>query len=482
MADQIVLAWEVDVAGTSYGPAAAAAALGAVPLYVDPTTDPVLGQLFGLTVASDATTTGPTTAKRTLTLNMNAANLPTAPPPFPCNPRTSTPPVLPYPLRKAVTLTGSFFVSTGLAVVATTAPLMSELVPGDSIQFLSQEGVFYTVFAVTPTTVTLTTPYTGVTGNTSAFKEVSAPATLAAMYSTSMLDFDGVGQIGARTVDLTYRDSTGAGPFTVTVSLNRKRPVVVPLALGSVDIAEIINMVVTSTGPFNNNLGQITLCELSAVPPPIPPSAAPTDLLRFADEAQLLITRALAYLPPSYFAFAQPQASYSPLAGDFFVTTGSKDVPTSDDQTGTLAPGDIVQFASQFTLDLPPGTVFTVYAIATVAPKRITLTTPYTGINDNNTGEGNNSNTGTKGNLGPQVQLKPTAAFRAFPPLSAPPSNDALKGAIGQFVQTETAAPPPNPPLPPATVPTPTFLSGFFTQTLQLALAVPVKPQPIALI
>jgi hypothetical protein len=43
MADQIVLAWTLDVAGSSIGPAGAAA-LGAVPPYTDSTTDPVLDQ------------------------------------------------------------------------------------------------------------------------------------------------------------------------------------------------------------------------------------------------------------------------------------------------------------------------------------------------------------------------------------------------------------------------------------------------------
>lgn len=44
---------EVDVTNTTFGPAQAAAALGSVLLYVDPTADPVPGQQFGLTVASD---------------------------------------------------------------------------------------------------------------------------------------------------------------------------------------------------------------------------------------------------------------------------------------------------------------------------------------------------------------------------------------------------------------------------------------------
>ena len=40
----------------------------------------------------DDSTTSPTEARRTLKLNMNSVFLPEAPPPFPCQPVTSTPP------------------------------------------------------------------------------------------------------------------------------------------------------------------------------------------------------------------------------------------------------------------------------------------------------------------------------------------------------------------------------------------------------
>ena len=57
-----------------------------------------------------------------------------------------------------------------------------------------------------------------------------------------------------------------------------------------------------------------------------------------------------------------------------------------------------------------------------------------------------------------------------------------LGSLLAQLVNPGIAVPPPNPPLVPTTMlPTPTLLSGFFTQTLQLALAgVPVVPAPIA--
>ena len=120
MADSIILAWTVDVANTPIGPVEAATKLAAVSLYA-PLPDPVLGQAFGLTVASDSTSSDATSATRTLTLNMTPPN---APPFFPCHPITSTPPNLadPYPLVERVTLPGSFFVQPGATSIPVTDP------------------------------------------------------------------------------------------------------------------------------------------------------------------------------------------------------------------------------------------------------------------------------------------------------------------------------------------------------------------------
>jgi len=379
MPSQIVLAWTVDVTNSPYGPTQAAAALSAVPLYDNVGTDPVLGQFFGLNVDSDVTTPSGTTVTRMLTLNMAGAG---APPPFPCQPDTSTPPTLPYELRKAVTLPGSFFVANGLFGVATTATQIPNLQSGDLIQFLSQPGVFYEVATVLGATqIVLTAAYSGITSNTTAFKTVATPVTNVAVYSTSPFDTNGVATTpaipagnGARSVELIYHDSTGAGPFTATVGLTGKRPAAVPLAVGSIDIAVIDNFILTGTGVFGNSAGQITLAELSEPLPMVQANATALDfLVALTDEAQLLIDRPLVYLPQSYFAVAQQNLS---------------------ETFGT-------------------------------------------------------------------------------------PSNDELSGPLGEFVALEVAAPPPNPPLDPSTIPAPTFLSGLFTKTLQLALAVPVTPQPI---
>lgn len=507
MADQIVLAWRVDVTNSSLGPAGAAAAMSQanVPLYTDPVTDPVLGQLFGLTVASDVSAAdGLSHALRTLTLNMTTGGgSPVAPPPFPCHPRTSTPPVLPYPLRSTKALPGSFFVATGAVVIPTTMTQLPSVSAGDSVQFLSQEGVFYTVLSLTATALTLTTAYSGVAGNTEAFKEIAAPVKLAAIFSTSDLDTAGVATVpaiaagsGARIVELLYNDSTGAGPFVAVVPLTGKRPAAVPLDPMSVDIAEILTMVLGSVGSFENSVGEITLVELLSALPALPPNlplgtgigAAETNVGKvgapvprtfktMTDDAQMLITQALAYLPPSYFALAQQGASTPQLAGDFSLTTGETSVPTTVDQTGALAPGGIIRFAEQFHIQ---------YTVATVTPKYVTLTTPFSGVDNNNTGTnqlGTNADAGTMGNVGEKLNKKWSGAFLVSPSAALPPTAAQLAGPMGQFVALETAAPPLNPPLNPSTVPVPTFLSGMFTRQLQLAIAgVPVVPQAIAFV
>jgi hypothetical protein len=496
---QIVLAWTVDVSNTTLGPAGAAAKLLAVPLYQDPTTDPVLGQFFGLTVASDVSSTpSASTAMRTLTLNMDASHARKAPPPFPCNPRTATPPVLPYPLRKTVTLPGSFFPSNGSTVVPTTMTQLPSLSTGDGIQFLSQGGVFYTVAAgTTATQINLTAPYTGTTQNTGAFKETSNPVSIAAIFSTSDLDTAGVATTpaipagpGARTVAITYTDSTGATGRAATATLTGRRPAAIAFTNGNGIIAAIEGISIASVGSFGNSIGQLTLVELSAALPALPTNLpigtgvgaaettvgkvgapVPRTFRTMTDDAQLLVSKALAYLPPSYFSLAQQGIAAPGLAGDFMVTTGAKDVPTTADQTGSLTAGNTLQFASQ------PGTLYTV---AAVTPKVVTLTEAYSGIDDNFTGQnqvGTNANAGVMGNIGTAVSNKRTGAMT---PVSAvPPSNTPL----AQFVALETAQPPLNPPLSPQTVPTPTFLSGMFTRTLQLALAgVPITSATITFV
>lgn len=502
MADQIVLAWTVNVAGSSFGPVQAATALSSVQLYDSGDADPVLGQFFGLTVASDITTNDATSATRTITLNMNnAGGAPTAPPPFPCHPNRTEPPLPPYPLTENVTLAGSFFVSDGSAVVLTSAPQSPALSVGSLIRFLAQPEETFEVAIIGATSITLSSPYSGVSGNTTAFKVVPAPVALdrLAIYSTSELDTNGVATTpaipagsGARSVEVQYMDSTGAGPFEAEANLTGKRPVTFVFdAPPGIDVAEIVNIVVSGYGAFGNSIGQLTLVELSDALPAIPPGTIPgtgvgsiegtseaigimNTFVQFTDQAQGLIERSLVYLPPSYFALAAPQASQPPLTGDFLVTTGSASVATTEDQTGALAAGNFIEFASQ------PKTL---YEIASVTDALLTLTTVYSGFD---TGSPPNTTMPSGGQQpgdvkGAAVIEKPTGARLIEPSPAAPPTNTELAGPLGQFVNPGVASPPPNPPLPPGTFPTPTFLSGLFTRTLQLALAgVPITPATIS--
>lgn len=318
MPTQIVLSWTVSTVNTPFSPLGATAALAAVSLYDNPTHDPVLGQLLGLTVATDVTTTDAAGATRTLTLNMFST---TAPPAFPCQPRTSTPPQPPYPLMRAELLEGNFAPVNGSMTVGTSSPQTATLSPGDTIQFLAQQGVYYIVASVASTTIDLTVPYTGVTQTTGAFREVPDPATILAVFSTSTLD--AAGAAGARRVSVSYTDSAG-NPFTVGADLNGTQPVLVTLDPGSVDVAQIDTFRVLTVGAFSASVGQITLVELKSTPT----AAASTD------ERQMLIGRPLVYMPPSYFAIAQQGASQTtpatppsnaqlsvPLAGAVSLTT-----------------------------------------------------------------------------------------------------------------------------------------------------------------
>ena len=484
MPNQIILAWTVDTAGSSIGATQAATTLAGVPLYANETTDPILGQFFGLTVASKATSTSGTTATLTLTLNMTNAASPTAPPPFPCQPNTAGPPALPYTLVQSVRLPGSFAPQNGVALVDTTASQIPSIVGGaTSIQFDAQLGVYYPVATLDSSEVTLSTPYTGVTGNTGASKLVAAPVKRAAVYSSSALDTSAVTATipnvpagsGARTAVLTYMDSTGAGPFTVTVPLTGRRPAPVTLAGGSVDIAVVTAFRAGSYGAFGNSVGQLTLATVTKEIPGIQPSTPIGSYLGpLTDQAQVLLGLPLVYTPPSFFALAQPSAAARALPGYCTVTTGSRDVPTSEDLTALVATDSIIQFAAQPGVPAPSGFIPVFYEVARVTPKLITLASAYTGMDPRDY----LPNPGTLGIKSTKVQDLPTAAT-LFPPTAAPPTNAQLASLLAEFSNATTALAPPNPPFTPATIPAPTLVSGIYARTLQLALAVPVVAQTI---
>ncbi|MGH3304004.1 MAG: hypothetical protein ACRDOK_20475 [Streptosporangiaceae bacterium] len=395
MANQIVLTFAISTAETTLTPAQAATRMAAVPLYTNTITDPVLGQMFGLTVAADTTVAVATGATRTLKLNMTAAvGAPFAPPPFPCRlsgsqaPPPGVPPAPPYVLTKTV-----------------VDPL--------------------TQLASVPKITT-----------------VPAPAKLAAIYSTSDLDTAGVAIIppipagaGAQSVSLSYLDSTGAGPFTVVTPLRGKFPSTVVLAVGSIDIATITDLHIVAVGGFDNSIGQITLAEVPSPVPPIPTNRDDVAFLILQDQAQGMLLRPLVYLPPSYFAVTRQGASLPQLSGNFFVTTGSASVPTSGDQTGVLAPGNQIQFASQMTPGSSFATTPVLYTIASVTPKIVVITTPYSGLDVNKIDSDNDPR---PTNPTANAAMQPTGAFLVTPSPSAPPKEEQLEVPLGQFALPQT--------------------------------------------
>lgn len=461
MPTKLILQWSVSVAGTSRTPSQAAAAMeqSNTPLYANPTTDPVLGQFFGLTVDSDTTTTTAGGAERVLELTM------TSPPVFPCHPNTSTPPALPYPLTVAEDLGGDFVLTNGSDVVPTTESQLSTLSVNDVVQFGAQPGVSYSIASVSGSGVTTSPAYFGETAISTAVVLTPAPVVLAAIYSSSPLD--SASGSGARTVSITYTDSLGASG-TVVTALDGAYPVPFVLAGGTIDIETVTAMHIASVGGFGSSVGQITLSSLTEI------ILADDD----QDEAQMKLDLALVYLPPSYFTIAQPMTSAPQLPGDFFVTTGSPNVPTSQDQTGNLSAGYVVQFAAEQNIDTPFGSEPVTYVIKYVSPKLIILETPFGGYD--RTHRPQRPETGTKGVIGDSVINLATGATLVSPSPAAPPIDAALAGPLAQFVNPGNAVPPPNPPLDPQTMsPVPTLLSGFFTQTLQLSLATPVTAAAI---
>jgi hypothetical protein len=461
--NQLTLAFSVATASTIYTPAQAAAKLAAVPLYASAGTDPVLGQAFGLTVSSDVVSIGgvtytseaggpflpgetvtdapgggtatvavdedgmlffvegsivgafahgdtitggtsgatatvnnaaalggptPTTpgATRVLVLNMTSVpGVPTAPPPFPCRPTgplvppPGAPPTLPYVLEQT-----------------TINP--------------------YTRLPVT----------------------APAPAAVAAFYSTSNLDTDGVGTTpaipsgsGAQIMQLDYHDSTGAGPFTVYTKLMGKFPAMVTLAGGSIDIAQIDACFPFQVGAFANSVGQITLCALEAPLPAIPSEATPADFPGLTDAAQLTITRPLIYLPPSYFALSQQQNSAPQLEGDFLVKQGSPTVLTPVSQIGVLAGTNIIEFTAQ------PGVQ---YEVASVSATLIKLTTPYTGLSHPEIAPAAEAPYPAQ-SVSEEADAVVTSASLVSPSQAAPPDDAHLTTLLAEFTLPQSTAP-----------------------------------------
>jgi hypothetical protein len=105
-------------------------------------------------------------------------------------------------------LSGTADAIQGSATVATTASQVGAVLPGDSVQFNSQLGTYYTVLAVTSAHLVLTQPYTGTTSGTVKFQDVCSATAAATAIETAI---NLLTHVGVATV-------TGSTDTTVTVT------------------------------------------------------------------------------------------------------------------------------------------------------------------------------------------------------------------------------------------------------------------------
>lgn len=114
-------------------------------------------------------------------------------------------------------LSGTADAVNGSSTVATTASQVGSVYPGDSVQFVSQLGTYYTVEAVTATQITLTQPYTGTTSSSVNFAAVCTAATAALNLAAQIAPLTG---LGTASVIASVAPSPNAGE-SATVQLAR---------------------------------------------------------------------------------------------------------------------------------------------------------------------------------------------------------------------------------------------------------------------
>lgn len=105
---------------------------------------------------------------------------------------------------------GTCAVTNGSATVTTTSSQIGVVLPGDSVTFASQLGVYYVVFSVTNTTITLASPYTGTTAGTTTGNDVCTPATAASAIQALIAGFTNVGTAVVATNVVTVSRQDGA--------------------------------------------------------------------------------------------------------------------------------------------------------------------------------------------------------------------------------------------------------------------------------
>jgi uncharacterized protein DUF3383 len=99
------------------------------------------------------------------------------------------------PTSYVAALAGTFHVIAGNPTVATTSSQVSAVAVGDSLQFVSQLNTFYTVAAVSATTITLSVPYAGTTASATYAADMCTASTAATALGTQISAIANVGTV-----------------------------------------------------------------------------------------------------------------------------------------------------------------------------------------------------------------------------------------------------------------------------------------------
>jgi len=114
-------------------------------------------------------------------------------------------------------LAGTADAVNGSTIIPTSASQAAAVFPGDSVQFVSQLGTYYTVLSVTSAHIILTQPYTGGTSATTKYSVVCTCATAAAAIQALLA---AIAHIGTATVIDSVTPTPNAGELA-TVQLAR---------------------------------------------------------------------------------------------------------------------------------------------------------------------------------------------------------------------------------------------------------------------
>ena len=108
----------------------------------------------------------------------------------------------------------------GSAIVPTSTSQVGNVYPGDSVQFVTQLNVFYTVLSVSATQLTLTQPYTGTTASGPGFTGVAVVCTSATAATNLSTSINALTHVGTASVITSVAPSPNAGE-NATVQIAR---------------------------------------------------------------------------------------------------------------------------------------------------------------------------------------------------------------------------------------------------------------------